>query len=93
MTSPRTPVGDKHVLPTGSVDAARLDVIHAVYGPVSMKGLEAAAILQRAVPEGVLSRERGTELIAGMERHTASPDVWVAVAKMFAAVGYKRPTA
>lgn len=43
--------------------------------------------LQRAVPEGVISMERGKDLIAGMERHTASPDVWVAVAKMFAAVG------
>jgi hypothetical protein len=46
--------------------------------------------LQRAVPEGVVSMDRGMELIAGMERHTASPDVWVAVAKMFAAVGSKR---
>ena len=47
--------------------------------------------LQRAVPEGVLTMDRGMELIAGMERHTASPDVWVAVAKMFAAVGTKPP--
>jgi SAM-dependent methyltransferase len=45
--------------------------------------------LQRAVPEGVVSLDRGMELIAGMERHTASPDVWVAVAKMFAVVGRK----
>ena len=33
--------------------------------------------------------ERGEELIAGMERHTANPDVWVAMAKMFAVVGKK----
>jgi SAM-dependent methyltransferase len=45
--------------------------------------------LQRAVPEGVVSMDRGMELIAGMERHTANPDVWVAVAKMFAVVGCK----
>ncbi len=45
--------------------------------------------LRRAVPEGVLTMERGRELIAGMERHTASPDVWVAAAKMFAVVGRK----
>ncbi|NOT27663.1 MAG: methyltransferase domain-containing protein [Acidobacteria bacterium] len=43
--------------------------------------------LQRAVSEGVITMDRGLELIAGMERHTASPDVWVAVAKMFAVVG------
>jgi SAM-dependent methyltransferase len=49
-----------------------------------------AFALQRAVPEGVLSMDRGMELIAGMEEHTANPDVWVAVAKMFAAVGCKR---
>jgi 2-polyprenyl-3-methyl-5-hydroxy-6-metoxy-1,4-benzoquinol methylase len=45
--------------------------------------------LQRAVPEGVITMERGKELIAGMEQHTANPDVWVAVAKMFAVVGNK----
>jgi 2-polyprenyl-3-methyl-5-hydroxy-6-metoxy-1,4-benzoquinol methylase len=45
--------------------------------------------LQRAVPEGVVTMERGMELIAGMEKHTANPEVWVAVAKMFAAVGKK----
>jgi len=45
MTSTsRSEVGDKYVLPTGRNDAARLDVIHAVYGAVSEKGLEAAAI-------------------------------------------------
>lgn len=46
--------------------------------------------LQRIVPEGIVSMQRGMELIAGMEKHTASPDVWVAAAKMFAAVGRKR---
>jgi 2-polyprenyl-3-methyl-5-hydroxy-6-metoxy-1,4-benzoquinol methylase len=45
--------------------------------------------LQRAVPEGVVTMERGMELIAGMEKHTADPEVWVAVAKMFAVVGRK----
>lgn len=45
MTStPVSEIGDKYVLPTGTDDAARLDVIHAVYGPVSIKGLEAAAV-------------------------------------------------
>ena len=37
-------VGDDYVLPTGEDDQSRLDVIHAVYGPVSLKGLEAARI-------------------------------------------------
>lgn len=45
--------------------------------------------LQRAVPEGVVTMDRGLELIAGMEKHTANPHVWVAVAKMFAVVGSK----
>ncbi len=45
--------------------------------------------LQRVVPEGVLSMDRGKDLIAGMEKHTANADVWVAVAKMFAVVGRK----
>ena len=31
--------------------------------------------------------ERGMELITAMEKHTANPEVWVAVAKMFAVVG------
>ncbi len=35
-------VGDNYVLPTGKSDAARLDLLHAVYGPVSLRGLEAA---------------------------------------------------
>jgi SAM-dependent methyltransferase len=52
-----------------------------------------AFALQRAVPEGVISMDRGMELIAGMERHTASADVWVAAAKMFAAVGHKEMSA
>ncbi len=46
--------------------------------------------LQRAVPEGIVTMERGMELIAGMEKHTASPDVWVAVAKMLAVIGTKQ---
>ncbi len=37
-------VGDRYVLPTGASDAARLDVIHEVYGPLSIRGLEAAGI-------------------------------------------------
>ena len=37
-------VGDKYVLPTGGKDAARLDVIHEVYGPISIRGLEAAGM-------------------------------------------------
>lgn len=49
MTSQSVPqVGDKYVLPTGKDDAARLDIIHAVYGPISRKGLEAADIGQAA---------------------------------------------
>ncbi|MCX7346395.1 MAG: class I SAM-dependent methyltransferase [Alphaproteobacteria bacterium] len=47
--------------------------------------------LQRAAPEGVVTMERGMQLIAGMQQHTANPDVWVAVAKMFAAVGVRSP--
>ena len=37
-------VGDNYVLPTGSADKARLDVIHEVYAPVSIRGLEAAGM-------------------------------------------------
>lgn len=37
-------VGDNYVLPTGSTDKARLDVIHEVYAPVSIRGLEAAGV-------------------------------------------------
>jgi hypothetical protein len=29
-------IGDKYVLPTGGKDAARLDVIHEVYSPISI---------------------------------------------------------
>lgn len=43
----------------------------------------------RGVAAGLLTAERSDELIAGAERHTANPDVWVAVAKMFAVVGRK----
>ncbi|MFN0194241.1 MAG: class I SAM-dependent methyltransferase [Aestuariivirga sp.] len=42
-TTPRD-VGDKYALPTGATDAARLDVIHEVYAPISFRGLEAAGI-------------------------------------------------
>jgi SAM-dependent methyltransferase len=44
MTAAVNEVGDKYVLPTGSKDAARLDVIHEVYGPISIRGLEAAGM-------------------------------------------------
>ena len=37
-------VGDDYVLPTGEDDQSRLDIIHAVYGSVSVRGLEAARI-------------------------------------------------
>lgn len=46
-------------------------------------------VLQRVVREGVISQDRGTELLADMERHTANPQVWIAVAKMFALIGRK----
>ena len=39
-----TRVGDDYVLPTGRDDKSRLDLIHAVYGPISLRGLEAARI-------------------------------------------------
>src|SRR5262245_30335835 len=41
--SPRK-VGDDYVLPTGEDDRSRLDLIHTVYGPASLRGLEAARI-------------------------------------------------
>jgi 2-polyprenyl-3-methyl-5-hydroxy-6-metoxy-1,4-benzoquinol methylase len=37
-------IGDNYVLPTGEQDAARLDLIHTVYAPVSIRGLESAGI-------------------------------------------------
>jgi SAM-dependent methyltransferase len=43
---PVSRVGDDYVLPTGSDDKSRLDLIHAVYGPVSVRGLEAARIVE-----------------------------------------------
>ena len=46
-----------------------------------------AVAFQRVVAAGWLAADRSDELISGAERHTANPDVWVAVAKMFAAVG------
>jgi SAM-dependent methyltransferase len=41
---PVSRVGDDYVLPTGSDDRSRLDLIHAVYGPVSVSALEAGRI-------------------------------------------------
>ena len=46
MTADPRDVGDKYALPTGSSDAARLDVIHEVYGPISRRGLEAAGVAE-----------------------------------------------
>jgi 2-polyprenyl-3-methyl-5-hydroxy-6-metoxy-1,4-benzoquinol methylase len=48
-----------------------------------------AVAFPRAVAAGLLAADRSDELICGAEGHTANPDVWVAVAKMFAAVGRK----
>ena len=48
-----------------------------------------AVAFQRVVASGWLAADRSDELISGAERHTASRDVWVAVAKMFAVVGRK----
>lgn len=41
---PISQVGDKYVLPTGEEDKSRLDLIHAVYGPISEQALGAARI-------------------------------------------------
>jgi 2-polyprenyl-3-methyl-5-hydroxy-6-metoxy-1,4-benzoquinol methylase len=48
-----------------------------------------AAALPRVAESGLLTAERGEELITAAERHTAGRDVWVAAAKMFAVVGAK----
>lgn len=48
-----------------------------------------AAALPRVAAAGLLTAEQGEALITAAERHTASRDVWVAAAKMFAAVGAK----
>ena len=48
-----------------------------------------AVAFPRAVEAGLVTADRSDELIAGAERHTTNPDVWVAVAKMFAVVGRK----
>jgi SAM-dependent methyltransferase len=45
--------------------------------------------MPRAAGSGVIAIERAEALIAGMEAHTARPDVWMASAKMFAVVGTK----
>jgi SAM-dependent methyltransferase len=47
------------------------------------------AVLPFRVKAGSMTEEKGDELLAGMAAHNARPDVWVAVAKMFAAVGVK----
>jgi hypothetical protein len=41
------------------------------------------------VKAGSVTPADGDELIAGMAAYDARPDVWIAVAKMFAAVGRK----
>ena len=48
-----------------------------------------AAALPRVAEAGLLTAEQGEALITAAERHTSSRDVWVAAAKMFAAVGAK----
>ena len=48
-----------------------------------------AAALPRVAAAGLLTAEQGEALITAAERHTASRDVWVAAAKMFAVVGAK----
>ena len=48
-----------------------------------------AVAFQRVVASGWMAADRSDELISGAERHTESPEVWVAVAKMFAVVGRK----
>ena len=48
-----------------------------------------AAALPRVAATGLLTAEQGEALITAAERHTASRDVWVAAAKMFAVVGAK----
>jgi 2-polyprenyl-3-methyl-5-hydroxy-6-metoxy-1,4-benzoquinol methylase len=48
-----------------------------------------AVAFPNVVAAGMLTAERSDELVSGAERHTASPDVWVAVAKMFAVIGRK----
>ena len=45
--------------------------------------------LPYVVEAGSVTPAEGAELIAGMAAHDARPDVWIAVAKMFAAVGRK----
>ena len=49
-----------------------------------------SAALPRAAETGVVAKERVEALLAGAEQHTASPEVWVAAAQMFAVVG-RRP--
>jgi SAM-dependent methyltransferase len=45
--------------------------------------------LPYVISAGTMTQERGERLLAGMAQHTASDDVWVAMVKMFVAVGQK----
>jgi ubiquinone/menaquinone biosynthesis C-methylase UbiE len=45
--------------------------------------------LPSLISVGTMTEERGERLLGGMAKHTASEDVWVAMVKMFAAVGKK----
>jgi ubiquinone/menaquinone biosynthesis C-methylase UbiE len=45
--------------------------------------------LPALVSAGTMPQEWGDKILAGMAKHTASEDVWVAMVKMFAAVGQK----
>jgi len=71
MATGANDVGDRYVLPTGAQDAARLDVIHEVYGPVSVRGLEAAGMegVRRAADigcgTGTMSRWLAARMGAG----------------------------
>ena len=47
------------------------------------------SVLTRAVQEGVVDPERGTELIDQLKQHIRDANTWMAVAKMFAAIGKK----
>jgi SAM-dependent methyltransferase len=47
------------------------------------------SVLPFRVKAGSMTQEEGEDILSGMAAHNARPDVWVAVAKMFAAVGVK----
>ncbi len=67
MTTAERDVGDKYVLPTGDKDAARLDVIQEVYGPVSIRALEAAELGDARRPAG---RHHGPRFTISLKRST-----------------------